>query len=181
MSEAVNLNNDIGLNDDVLVLDDASAEMVLRQLKAAEDQYDRMKSWYDHQIQNLKDIRDRTRIWAETVLRPYMDMVPATGKKIRSYEMPGGVMKLAKQDPEFEVDDEKLVPWLEANKMGDFVQVKKEAKWGEFKKTLPKNKSGEIQMIANGDGTADLLSADGEVIPGITAKIREDKFSIKCK
>lgn len=181
MSEAVNLNDGIGLNDDVLVLDDASAEMVLRQLKAAEDQYDRMKSWYDHQIQNLKDIRDRTRIWAETVLRPYMDMVPATGKKIRSYEMPGGVMKLAKQDPEFEVDDEKLVPWLEANKMGDFVQVKKEAKWGEFKKTLPKNKSGEIQMIANGDGTADLLSADGEVIPGITAKIREDKFSIKCK
>lgn len=181
MSEAVNLNDDIGLNDDVLVLDDASAEMVLRQLKAAEDQYDRMKSWYDHQIQNLKDIRDRTRIWAETVLRPYMDMVPATGKKIRSYEMPGGVMKLAKQDPEFEVDDEKLVPWLEANKMGDFVQVKKEAKWGEFKKTLPKNKSGEIQMIVNGDGTADLLSADGEVIPGITAKIREDKFSIKCK
>ena len=182
MSEARKIETDeLDEFQDVAVLDDVSAEMILKQLKKAEDQYDRMKAWYDHQISNLKDIRDRTRAWAEGCLRPYFEMVPTTGKKIRSYDMPGGTLKLARQDPEFEVDDEKLVPWLEANKMGDFVQVKKEAKWGEFKKTLPKSKSGELQMIVNGDGTADLLSADGEVIPGITAKIREDKFSIKCK
>ena len=180
MSEARKID-ELDEFQDVAVLDDASAEMILQQLKKAEDQYDRMKAWYDHQISNLKEIRDRTRTWAESCLRPYFDMVPTTGKKIRSYDMPGGTLKLAKQDPEYEVDDEKLVPWLEANKMADMVQVKKEAKWGEFKKTLPKAKNGDLQMIINADGTADLLTADGEVIPGIKAKIRDDKFSIKCK
>ena len=166
---------------EVAVLDDASADMILQQLKHAEDQYERMKAWYDTQTQRLKEIRDRTRIWAENCLRPYFDLVPTTGKKIRSYEMQGGVMKLAKQDPEYAVDDDALVPWLEANGRSDMVAIKKEARWGDFKKTLPKNKSGEIPMILNGDGTAQILSEDGEVIPGIKAILRDDKFTIKCK
>ena len=165
---------------DVAVLDDASAEMVLRQLKQAEDQYDRMKSWYDHQIQNLKDIRDRTRTWAESCLRPYFDMVPTTGKKIRSYDMPGGTLKLAKQDPEYSVDDEKLVPWLEKNGMTDMIQVKKEARWGDLKETL-KDAKKQIRTVAAEDGTLQVVNADGEVIPGVTATVRDDKFSIKCK
>ena len=165
---------------EVAVLDDASAELILRQLKAAEDQYDRMKAWYDHQIQNLKDIRDRTRAWAETCLRPYFDMVPTTGKKIRSYDMPGGTLKLAKQDPEFEVNDAELVPWLEANKLDKFVAVKKEARWGDFKDTL-KDEKKQIRTVAAEDGTLRVVNADGEIIPGITATVRDDKFSIKCK
>lgn len=183
MSEAIRENeeNAFGM-EEVIVLDDASAEMVLRQLKQVEDQYDRMKDWYDRQISNLKDIRDRTREWAETCLRPYMEMVPKTGKKIQSYDMPGGTLKLAKQDPEWETDDEALVPWLEKNGHADMVAVKKEAKWGEFKKTLPKDeKTREIRTVTNEDGTLSVVTADGEVIPGITARVREDKFTIKCK
>ena len=156
----------------VAVLDDASAEMILKQLKQAEDQYDRMKAWYDHQIKNLKDIRDRTRVWAESCLRPYFDMVPTTGKKIKSYDMPGGTLKLAKQDPEYEVNDEMLVPWLKANKRDDLIKVTEEARWGELKKEL------QIKVLADGK-IAD--NGTGEVIPGVTATVREDKFSIKCK
>lgn len=179
MSEA-RLMNEEELQE-VAVLDDASAEMILQQVKDAEDQYNRMKDWYDQQIKRLKEIRDRTLEWAQASLRPYFDMVPTTGKKIRSYDMPGGTLKLSKQDPEYEVSDEVLVPWLEANGLSEFVQIEKKAKWGELKKTLPKNKAGEISMILNGDGTAQLLSEDGEVIPGVKAVIREDKFSIKVK
>lgn len=181
MSEAVQLNNDLELSDEVLVLDDASAEMVLRQLKAAEDQYDRMKAWYDHQISNLKDIRDRTRVWAEACLRPYMDMVPKTGKKIQSYDMPGGTLKLAKQDPEYEVNDAELVPWLEANGMANFIAVKKEARWGDFKDTLKDAKTKQICTVTAEDGTLRVVTKDGEIIPGITATVRGDKFSVKCK
>ena len=165
---------------EVAVLDDASAEMILKQLKAAEDQYDRMKAWYDHQTKRLKEIRDRTRVWAETCLRPYFDMVPTTGKKILSYDMPGGTLKLAKQDPEYEVNDDELVPWLEANKMADFVKITKEAKWGDFKETL-KDEKKKIRTVAAEDGTLQVVTEDGEIVPGVTAKIREDKFTIKCK
>lgn len=165
---------------EVAVLDDASAEMVIEQLRKAEEQYDRMKAWYDRQITTLKDIRDRTRVWAEASLRPYMDMVPTTGKKIRSYDMPGGTLRLARQDPEYEVDDAELVPWLEKNKLDQFVAVKKEAKWGDFKETL-KDEKKQIRTVAAEDGTLQVVTADGEVVPGIRAVPREDKFSIKCK
>lgn len=166
--------------EQVIVLDDASAAMILRRLKVAEDNYDRYKAWYDQQIKNLKEIRDGTRAWAETCLRPYMEMVPKTGKKILSYDMPGGTLKLAKQDPEYAVDDEKLVPWLEANKMDRFIEVKKEARWGDLKDTL-KDEKKQVRTVQNKDGTLAVVTADGEVIPGITATVREDKFSIKCK
>lgn len=165
---------------EVAVLDDASAEMVLRQLKQAEDQYDRMKSWYDFQISKLKDIRDRTRVWAEACLRPYFDMVPTTGKKIRTYEMPGGTMKLARQDPEYQVADAELVPWLEKNKLDQFVETKKEARWGDFKETL-KNEKKQIRTVAAEDGTLQVVTEDGEVVPGIKAVPRDDKFTVKCK
>lgn len=182
MSEArkIEIEEETILTDDIAVLDDASAEMILRQLKAAEDQYDRMKAWYDHQIANLKEIRDQTRIWAESCLRPYMDMVPTSGKKIKSYEMPGGVMKLAKQDPEYEVNDAELVPWLKKNKLDWFIEVKEEARWGDFKETL-KDEKKKIQTIANDDGTLSVVTRDGEIVPGIKAIPREDKFTIKCK
>lgn len=156
--------------EEVAVLDDASAEMVLQQLKHAEDQYDRMKAWYDQQIQKLQEIRDRTRAWAEISLRPYFDMVPTTGKKIRSYEMPGGVLKLAKQDPKFTVKDEELVPWLEKNEP-EYVKVKKEAAWGEWKK------AHKFAVSAEGS----IVTDDGEVLPGVTATAQEDKFTIKIK
>lgn len=166
--------------EEVAVLDDASAEMILRQLKQAEEQYDRMKSWYDFQTQKLKDIRDRTRAWAETCLRPYFDMVPTTGKKILTYEMPGGTMKLAKQDPEYKINDEELVPWLKENKMERFIQTKEEARWGDLKEAL-KDEKKKIRTADAGDGTLQVVTEDGEIIPGIKAIPREDKFTIKTK
>ena len=176
--EAQEAEDNAELLQEVAVLDDASADMIVRQLKAAEDQYDRMAAWYDAQKQKLKDIRDRTRIWAEACLRPYMEMVPTTGKKILSYDMPGGTLKLAQQDPEYEVDDAELVPWLEANGYEAMVEVKKKARWGEFKKIL---KDEKISTAEAGDGSLQLVTEDGEIVPGITATVREAKFSIKCK
>lgn len=167
--------------EEVPVLDDASAEYVLRQLKAAEDQYDRMSAWYKVQSQKLKDLRDRTRIWAETCLRPYFEMVPHKGKKILSYEMPGGKLSLAKQDPEYEVTEpQKLVEWLRANDMGNLVKVKEEPQWGDFKETLKDDKK-QIHTLVDEDGVLRVVTLDGEIVPGVTATERDDKFSIKVK
>ena len=58
--------------------------------------------------------------------------------------------------------------------------VKKEAKWGDFKETL-KNEKKQIRTVAAEDGTLQVVTEDGEVVPGIRAVPRADKFSIKCK
>lgn len=167
---------------EVVVLDDASADMIVRQVKDAEEQYDRMAAWYDTQKKKLKDIRDRTRIWAEACLRPYMDMVPTTGKKIRSYDMPGGTLKLTAQDPEYEVNDAELVPWLEKNYAdAGLVAVKKEAKWGDLKNLLKDQKTKQLRTVEAEDGTLRVVTEDGEIVPGVTAVVRGEKFTIKCK
>ncbi len=171
MSEArkIELEEEEDLQE-VAVLDDASAEIVLRQLKQAEDQYERMSAWYKAQTQRLKDIRDRTRAWAEVCLRPYFDMVPTTGKKIRTYDMPGGTLKLSAQDPEYEVTDAEMVPWLKAT-APEYVRIKEEAAWGEWKK--------DHKFTVTADGG--IATEDGEIVPGVKATVRSDKFSIKCK
>ena len=166
---------------EVAVLDDASADMILEKLRIAENQYERMKAWYDVQIAKLKDIRDQARVWAEACLRPYMDMVPTTGKKIRSYDMPGATLKLAAQDPEYKPIDDELVPWLEKNKLSEFVAVKKEARWGDLKDTLKDAKTKQVRTMRDEKGELHVVTEDGEIVPGVTVTEREDKFSIKLK
>jgi len=166
--------------EEVPVFDDISAEMVLRRLRTAEDQYESMKAWYDAQISKLKDIRDKTRTWAENCLRPYMDMVPTTGKKRRTYEMRGGTLTLAAQDPEYKPVDDELVPWLKKNGLTDFIKVTEEAKWGDLKDTL-KDEKKKVRTMTDGDGVTHVVTEDGEIVPGVTVVERDDKFSIKLK
>ena len=166
---------------DVPVLDDMDAEYLIARIRQANEQYEKMEAWYKFQMAKAKELRDRTVEWAERNLRPYFDTVPTKGKKIKSYELRTGVLKLAKQDPKFDVKDEVMVPWLEENQQTDFVKVTKEAKWGDFKKTLPKDKDGNLMTVTAEDGSIQLVTEDGEIIPGVTVTPREDKFSVTIK
>ena len=165
--------------EEVAVFDDSSAEYLIWRIKKANEQYEKMEAWYKHQLQLAKETRDRTVAWAERTLRPYFDMVPTKGKKIRSYELRTGTLKLQKQEPKFEVNDDEMVPWLEANKL-DFVKVTKEAQWGDYKKTL-KDKDGNIPLVADENGVMRVITPDGELVPGVTATVREDKFTVTVK
>lgn len=183
MSEARKIEQEELLEEnleEVAVLDDASAEYLLKRIKEADEQYERMESWYDHQKAKAKEIRDRTVEWAERCLRPYMDMVPTTGKKIRSYNLPGGTLKLQKQDPEYDAKDPAFLEWLKQNKLTDFIEVKESAKWGDFKKTL-KDKDGNIPLMADENGVMRVVTADGELVPGIRAEVRGEKFTVTVK
>ena len=42
-------------------------------------------------------------------------------------------------------------------------------------------KDEKISMTDAGDGIMQLVTEDGEIVPGITAAVREAKFTIKCK
>ena len=155
---------------EVACFDDASAEYLLRRIREANDQYDRMADWYEHQLNKLREIRDNTIAWAERGLRSYLDMVPAKTTKTQiSYDLPGGKLVLKVQAPEYERDEDALVPWLKGNGMTEMVKVKESANWAELKKTL---KEGP-------DGT--MITVDGEIVPGIKVIEREPKFTVTLK
>ena len=157
--------------EEVAVLDDTSAEMLMARIREADEQYEKMKAWYTFQMEKAKTIRDRTRAWAEGCLRHYFDMVPTHDTKTRrTYELPGGTMILAHREPKYTVADEETVPWLEANGLDQM--IKKEAAWGKIKK--------ELKVKVSTDGTR-VITEDGEIIPGITVTPQEDEFSVKVK
>lgn len=171
MSEArkIELEEEEEELQEVAVLDDASAEMLLNRIKWANEQYERMEAWYAHQLEKAREVRDRTVQWAEHGLRAYFDMVPVKKTKTQvSYELPGGKLILKAQQPKFDVKDEVLVPWLKQNGLKDLVKVEESANWAELKKTV---------KIA-GDA---VTNEDGEIIPGITVTPRDPKFVVTVK
>lgn len=175
MSEALNLNEDFqeesDYTQDVACFDDASAEMLLRRIREANDQYDRMEAWYATQLKKAMEIRDRTVAWAERGLRSYLEMVPAKRTKTQmSYELPGGKLILKQQGPEYERDENALLPWMKENGYGGLVKVKESVNWSELKKELRETP----------DGTA-MMTGDGEIVPGIRVEQREPKFTVDLK
>lgn len=156
--------------EEVICLDDMSAEMLLRQIEEANAECDRMVSWYKTMIERVQAKRDNTVAWAENSLRGYFEMVPKkTSKTQQSYELPSGKLVLKAQDPEYKTNDAELVPWLKAN-WPEFVKTKESSDWMNLKK----------QLKATPDGKG-MITADGEIVPGITVTAREPKFTVTLK
>jgi hypothetical protein len=172
MSEARKIEAEEEELQEVAVLDDASAEYMLKRIREADAQYEKMEAWYAVQLARAKKVRDDTVAWAESNLRAYFDMVPTKNTKTqRSYELPGGKLVLKDQEPKYEKADEAaVVAWLKQNKMDSMVKVEETANWAEMKKAM------KVQV--NGDT---VCTEDGEVIPGMKATIREPKFTVTVK
>ena len=157
--------------EEVAVLDDASAEMLLDRIRWANRQYERMEAWYAKQLEKAAAVRDRTVAWAERGLRSYLDMVPVKRSKTQiSYELPSGKLVLKEQGPKYDTKDEELVPWLKKNGLNGLVKVKEEANWAELKKMLQISPDGKA-----------MATDDGEIVPGIKVEQRMPKFTVTLK
>ena len=155
---------------DVPMLDDMDAEYMLTLIRQADDEYQKMESWYTHMVEKAKEKRDRKVAWAENNLRAYFDIVPAKVTKTqKTYDLPSGKLVLKHQEPKYDTKDEELVPWLKANRP-ELVKTKESSDWANLKKELK----------VSPDGTA-MVTEDGEIVPGVTVTQREDKFTVTLK
>ena len=150
---------------DVAILDDASAGMLMHRIKDANEEYDRMETWYKTQLKRLREKRDNTIAWAKGCLRSYFDLVPKKATKTQqSYQMMSGKLVMRQPGPEFDVDDEITVPWLKANGLEQYIKTKETVNWIELKKVLTVTPGG-------------MVTDDGEIVPGITVTEREPEFN----
>lgn len=83
------------------------------------------------------------------------------------YNLPGGKIFMAHQEPEYVRNDDELKEWLKEN-APEFVKVEETVLWGDLKKTL--GTSGNI-----------MTTADGEIVPGITVNTRPAIFKVEVK
>lgn len=82
------------------------------------------------------------------------------------YRLPSGELVKKFPGPKFERDEEKLTKWLEDNKMDEFIEVKKQAKWGELKKAT---------KVVNGQ----VVTEDGEIVEGVEVVERAPEFKVE--
>jgi hypothetical protein len=161
------------------VIDDIDkADWAVRKISFYQQRIDDAKALADTRIQQInawldKETQDNIKQIAffESVLRPFAD-AQLLGSKKRSFNLPSGTIGFRKAGIKFQIDGEpvsgksdKLTKWVKENQK-DYLVVKEETDWGEFKKTLRVH-----------EGKA--ITADGETIPGVTADIPPDSFYVK--
>lgn len=156
---------------------DMKAEWVLSKIrriradqKKETDELTRQMQFYKDQMDIIARNADEAVAFFESMLTGYFAERLEGGftkstKTQTTYKLPTGKLVLKKQAPEYERKDEDLLPWLKANRP-DLVKVTESANWAELKKSIKIN--GE-----------NVVTADGEVIPGVKVTVREDKFEVE--
>ncbi|SDX05234.1 host-nuclease inhibitor Gam family protein [Tepidimicrobium xylanilyticum] len=90
-------------------------------------------------------------------------------KTMLKYRLPSGELVKKFRAPEFKRDNDKLTLWLENNGMKEYIEVKKQAKWGELKKAT--------EVI---NGTV-VLKDTGEIVEGVEIVERPAEFKVEVK
>lgn len=178
MSELELMNE---LMDDVLteeekgfVVDsDQKAEWCLDRIREAEAEKEKWAEFYRQQNEKVARACDSKIEWMKHLLRPYFDRVPKKETKTQaSYQLPSGKLVLKAQAPEWEHDDEQLLPWVREN-VPSLVKVKESVNWAELKK--------ELSVIWKEDGDQQIVNADGLILPGVKVTERPDVFKVEVK
>ncbi|GMG96228.1 host-nuclease inhibitor Gam family protein [Tepidimicrobium xylanilyticum] len=88
-------------------------------------------------------------------------------KTMLKYRLPSGELVKKFPGPQFNRDNDKLTKWLEENQMNEYIEVKKQAKWGELKK---------ITDVVNG---MVVLKDTGEIVEGVEVVERPVEFKVE--
>ena len=150
-----------------VVDDDKKANWCVDKIREALNDIDYWKKYYADQLSKIEDASNRTIDFMKMKLAEYFKTVPHKQTPTQeTYPLPSGKLVMKKQKPEYDYDDEKLIPWLEANHP-ELVKVKKTADKTEVKK-----------KFTYFDGQV-VDSETAEVIPGVTATPRPDIFNVE--
>ena len=157
-----------------VVDDDTKAEWCIRKIREKNQE---LATWKDHYEKlfaavekKINEDLDYFNMQLEIYLRRQIEAGFAKKTKTQeNYALPSGKLVLKKQEPEYERDNDKIIAWLKENKMTELVKVKEEPNWQELKKKL-------VYM----DGHM-ATAEDGEIVPGIKATKRPDKFAVEVK
>lgn len=167
MSELIREENFI--EPEGFVIDtDAKAQWALDKIREARADRDAWVKWYKDKIAEIEAQTDFNTMNLERMLAEYFATVPHKKTKTQeTYPLKGGKLILKTQNPEYKRDDKTVIDWLKQNNMTDFIKVKEELDW-----------SGLKGVTAALEGN--IVTEDGEIIPGIEVIEREAKFVVDC-
>lgn len=90
-------------------------------------------------------------------------------KTMMKYRLPSGELVKKFPGPQFKRDNDTLTKWLEENQMDEYIEVKKQAKWGELKR--------KTKVVGN----AVVLEETGEIVEGVEVIERPAEFKVEVE
>lgn len=149
-----------------------SANWCLRKLAALEKQQSEIDALAQKEIERIqnwqqseKEKIDFSKRFFECLLEEYFRSEREKNPKFK-LSTPYGKVSSRKQQPKWTYDDEKLLNSLESAGLKDFIRIKKEVDKAALKKAV---------TVLGGQA----VTADGEIIKGITIEEQPEKIVIK--
>lgn len=164
------------MSEEWKITSDGEADWALKQIKASEEEYERIKKIADEQIDGILSMLDDHKktyenetAYLKMRLEEYFNTVPHKKTKTQeSYKLLSGSLARKNGTDKYERDDGVLLTYLEEN-YPCYIKTEQKVMWADLKK--------DISVI---DGKA--YHADtGEEIPGITVEKNPDTFEVKWK
>lgn len=104
-----------------------------------------------------------------SLLEPYHRKILEADPKAKTIKLPHGDLKIRKQQPDFERDEEALVTSLKELGLKEYIKTEEKPRWGELK---------PITDVVDGKV---VHKETGAVIGGITVIDKPDKFEVTVK
>ena len=152
---------------------DKKADWAIEKIKDERAEFERLRkialdriAELNQRVKELQERTDRRTGNLEALLVEYFQTVTPTKltKTQAQYELLSGKLVMKHQQPEFIRNEAALLSWAETT-APEYVRVEKKVSWADLKKKA--DVSGEDVLY------------EGEVIPGITAKARQDVFEVQ--
>ena len=120
-------------------------------------------------MKDTKERADKNKVALESMMRPFVEQTLAGGKA-KTIPIPSGKVRLQKQQPVVEKDDDKLLKILHDMKREDLIKSKEIPQWGDFKK--------ELKLVVT-NGAPSYVTSDGEIVPLAVATVA-DKIVVEA-
>jgi len=151
---------------------DQKAEWCLQKIAEKKAELAKWEAHYTGLLAAVREETDRDIAWFENKLQGYFldQQIARNTKKTKtqtSYSLPSGKLVVRHREPTYDRKAEELLPWLKQNHP-ELVKVKEEENWAELKKLLK----------VHGES---MITADAEIVPGITVTPRPDEFKVEFK
>jgi hypothetical protein len=126
---------------------------------------DRIDAWEAGHV----EARRREIEWLEDSLAQYHRAVLADDRGAKTIELPDGTLKARKQLPEWSFDTEAFVQWAK-HAAPDLLRTP------ETVTAVDKAAAKKVLTVCEGDGSVDVITRDGEKVPGVTVTYRDVSF-----
>lgn len=162
------LNNIPEEEENIEVRSTIEAKWQFEQRRKIIEDRDELVAYYKDQIAKVKADADYKIGFIDRALFAFFQTVEHKKTKMQeSWSIPAGKLMLKKQAPEFKRDEKTVIDWLKQTPEGSqYVKTVESLDWDNLKKVST--------VVGNA-----IVTADGEIIPGVEVIEREDKFVVE--